>query len=219
MIDNFFVLEGLDGAGTTTQMKAVAKQLAEANVKCFTTAEPTSGETGKLLRRCLSKEIEVPKSTMAYLFAADRHEHIYGPDGVVEKARHGIVLCDRYLYSSFAYQGDKSLLPLVAELNQKFPTPELVIWLDVPPEECMRRIAQRDGKREIYENLEYLKGVRERYADLFSGKMSMDFNTFSVMKIDGTLPKDVITKSIMNQILSMKNIKTHAPKSKYEIGR
>lgn len=195
---NFIVLEGLDGAGTTTQMKAVALKLG-----CFTTAEPTDGPTGRLLRRCLSREIDVPQSTMAYLFAADRHEHIYGLHGVAEKARHGIVLCDRYLYSSFAYQGDEKLLPLVADLNCKFPTPELIVWLDVSPEECMRRISSRDGKREIYENLEYLKGVRRRYSDFFSGKISMDFKNLNVLKIDGTLPKERITEIIVKKIRDM----------------
>lgn len=192
---NFVVLEGLDGAGTTTQMKAAAERLG-----CFTTAEPTKDDTGRLLRRCLSGEIDVPKSTMAYLFAADRHEHVYGKGGIAEQAKKGIVLCDRYLYSSFAYQGDENLRRLVAELNGKFPVPELVVWLDVPPEVCVQRMSARDGRREIYENLEYLKGVHERYEAMFTGKTNLGFGRQNILRIDGTLPREVITDRIVSVI-------------------
>lgn len=199
---NFIVLEGLDGAGTTTQMKALGDRLG-----CFTTAEPTSDDTGRLLRRCLSGEIGVPKSTMAYLFAADRYAHLYGPGGIVEKARNGLVICDRYLYSSFAYQGDPALVPLVGALNDRFPSPELVVWLDVPAEICVERMAARGGKREIYENLEYLKSVRDRYARIFSGQMRIGIGRLNVLKIDGTLPKDVITDRIEQEIRSLAKTK------------
>lgn len=192
---HFYVLEGPDGAGTTTQMKAVAERLG-----CLTTNEPTSGKTGKLLRRCLSGEIDVPKSTMAYLFAADRYEHIYGPGGVKEMTEDHIVLCDRYLYSSLAYQGDEELLPLVMDLNRNFPEPEIVFFLDVPPEESMRRIGQRNGKKEIYENLEYLKAVRERYYDVFLGKISQFFSDAKVVRIDGMKSKEEITSIIVMEI-------------------
>lgn len=198
MLKNFIVLEGLDGAGTTTQMKAVAEQIG-----CFTTAEPTKDNTGRLLRRCLAGEIDVPKSTMAYLFAADRHEHLYGSGGVVEKAGKGIVLCDRYLFSSFAYQGDERLQKLVSGLNSGFPLPQLTIWLDVPPEVCMERLSQRDGQKEIYENLDYLRGVHERYKALFTGKTRLGVEKINVLHLDGTLPKDVLTHRIVKEIRAL----------------
>jgi dTMP kinase len=189
ILNGFFVIEGLDGAGTTTQAEAVSKKLG-----LQMTAEPTSGDTGKLLRRCLSGEISVPKSTMAYLFAADRFEHMYGKDGVASRMiQKGRVICDRYLYSSFAYQGDPSLQPLVGMLNDNFPIPQMIIWLDVPVEVCMERLEKRDGKREIYENREYLEQVRARYKTMFSGQPN-------VLIIDGTLPKETITDIIVKAI-------------------
>lgn len=201
---NFFVFEGLDGSGTTTQMNAVGERLRQMGSAVKLTAEPTGDETGRLLRRCLSGEISVPKSTMAYLFAADRHEHVFGRNGISESARNNIVICDRYLYSSFAYQGDDRLRRLVGDLNRGFPVPELVVWLDVPPETCVERMSKRDGKPEIYENLEYLKGVHERYEAMFTGKMSMGFENLNVLRIDGTLPKEVITDRIVSAIRGLR---------------
>ena len=98
ILKNFIVFEGIDGAGTSTQIKRLVDSNAE---KFFATAEPTTGETGKFLRRMLGGEFHVDEKTNAYLFAADRCEHIYGADGVIEKINSGkTVVSDRYFFSS-----------------------------------------------------------------------------------------------------------------------
>ena len=77
ILKNYWVLEGLDGAGTTTQLKNLEKYLDDKGTKVFRTAEPTVYETGRFIRKVLGGEIKVPQSTIAYLFAADRDNHIY----------------------------------------------------------------------------------------------------------------------------------------------
>ena len=81
ILKNFVVFEGIDGAGTSTQIKMLAERNPERFVQ---TAEPTGGETGLFLRRMLAGDFSVDEKTNAFLFAADRCEHIYGKGGVKE---------------------------------------------------------------------------------------------------------------------------------------
>ena len=80
ILRNFWVLEGLDGAGTTTQLKNLEAYMNGKGLPVFRTAEPTIYETGKFIRRVLSGEVKVPQSTVAYLFAADRDNHLNNPE-------------------------------------------------------------------------------------------------------------------------------------------
>ena len=119
IINNFIVFEGIDGAGTTTQLKKLKEVFSEDELEI--TAEPTSLETGKFLRRLLKGEFEADPKTAAFLFAADRCEHIWGKGGVYEKCESGkIVVSDRYIFSSLAYQGVSAGTALPEKLNEDF---------------------------------------------------------------------------------------------------
>ena len=81
ILKNFIVFEGIDGAGTTTQQKLLQKKLQAEfpQVQCHCTAEPTTGATGKFLRSLLKGDFQATAQTAAYLFAADRQEHLAAP--------------------------------------------------------------------------------------------------------------------------------------------
>jgi len=157
VLKNFIVLEGIDGAGTSTQIK----KLVESNPdKYVATAEPTSGETGKFLRKMLAGEFKVDPKTSAYLFAADRCEHIYGENGVEKMLREGkTVISDRYFFSSLAYQSVACGEELPRLLNSPFPLPEILFFFDINPEISLKRVESRlevtNGKKEIYEKMDY----------------------------------------------------------------
>lgn len=112
ILRNFIVFEGIDGAGTSTQLKLLKEKKGTENF--LFTCEPTSSATGKFLRQMLKGDVAVKNETAAYLFAADRNEHINGClqieeknliTGVKEACQKGnIVISDRYLFSSLAYQ-------------------------------------------------------------------------------------------------------------------
>lgn len=164
ILKNFWVLEGPDGSGTTTQLNKIADFLSESGKKVFRTAEPTSSEVGLFLREILSGKIQVPPSTAAYLFAADRNNHLYGKNGILEHLSMGdIVLSDRYLFSSLAYQSMNVPYSTVKLLNSLFPLPEIVIYVDLPAETCMERINSRGEQKEIFERLEIQQKVKEGY--------------------------------------------------------
>jgi dTMP kinase len=162
--------EGIDGSGKGTQAKLLARWLRERGHEVFLTKEPTDGAIGKLLRRSLSTSCFSPR-TEALLFAADRSEHLRE---IMEKLHEGkVVVTERYLYSSLAYQGAAGLeLSWVKEINAFAPEADLVIYLDVEPEVALRRILAPNSlrstirERERFERREFLERVREIYLAL-----------------------------------------------------
>jgi dTMP kinase len=157
------VLEGLDGAGTTTQASLLTSRLEAAGHTVFPTSEPTHGDIGRLIRDVLSGRIETTPESLAMLYAADRHNHLYDPaEGMVSAASRGWVVCDRYLFSSLAYQTVQCDYTLVYDLNRRFPLPRHLVYVDVTPEVTEDRRRSRPAA-EIFENLEFQRAVYERY--------------------------------------------------------
>lgn len=169
IIHNFAVFEGLDGSGTTTQLRLLAERFAGRSPPdsglppFFDTFEPTDGPVGRLIRSVLGGEISLEPATVAGLFAADRHEHLYGKNGIAGRCgQGGLVVSDRYLFSSLVYQGITCGEELPRKLNSSFPLPELLLFFDLDPRAAGQRLKARAG-RDIYEHLEFQTRVRERY--------------------------------------------------------
>lgn len=166
----FIVFEGMDGSGKSTQMKMLSKYLEEKGVACYLTCEPTESPVGGVLRSCLTGRIEADEPTIALLFAADRVDHINNPvNGIRSKLDAGItVLCDRYYYSSFAYNGGFVPLDWVKELNRPAMElrPDLVIYLDLSSEESMKRVLRR-GETQRYETQEKQQKIRAKFFEVF----------------------------------------------------
>ena len=198
ILKNFWVLEGLDGAGTTTQLKNIAAELNRRNIPSFATCEPTEYETGVFLRRILRGEIKIPQSSIAHMFSTDRDNHLNNSEyGILKHIKDGeIVISDRYFFSSFAYQSIGFDYEKVKLLNSLFPYPEKVIYLDTPPEECIKRIENRGSSKEIFEKLEYQKQVRENYETCFRELPA----GCTLIKIDGTLSKEEITAKLIDNL-------------------
>ena len=167
MLHNFAVFEGGDGSGTTTQLSILEERLKSAKKPFFfPTFEPTDGPIGRLIRSALKKEIILKPETLAMLFAADRNEHLHGPDGILERTnRSELVISDRYVLSSLAYQSIEcgEELPLI--LNSRYPAPEVLIFLDIEPETALGRLKDR-SLYEIYEYRDFQEKVRENYKSL-----------------------------------------------------
>src|SRR5687767_10711098 len=163
----FIVLEGVDGAGTTTHTGLLARALRKKGLPIHTTREPSDGPVGVLIRQILTGRVVVPGisgnrpsswSTMALLFAADRMDHLEAT--VMPNLMDGVtVLSDRYDHSSVAYQsitggGEPETVKWVREINKHARRPDLTIVLDVDPNEAARRRRDRSVGREIYDDVE-----------------------------------------------------------------
>ncbi len=167
----FIVFEGCDGSGKSTQLKSLASYLESRGEEVYLTREPTDSPVGSLIHTCLMGRIATDEYTIAALFAADRLDHIRnGLNGILKKLNEGVtVLCDRFYLSSFAYNGGFVPLEWVISLNtpaMETIVPDLTVFIDLPPEEGMRRIARR-GDKERYETLEKQKLIRDNYFALF----------------------------------------------------
>lgn len=168
----FIVFEGLDGSGKGTQISILAKRLESEGAKLAITAEPTQFATGGLVRDALGGLTRRTQSELAGLFLADRIAHCSNPvSGIGALLKDGCtVICDRYYYSSFAYQGMDTDLKWVMDSNLNCPDiikPDVCVFLDVPPEECDRRIAAGRASREIFEQIETIRRIREKYMEVF----------------------------------------------------
>lgn len=197
ILDRFIVIEGLDGAGTTTQMKAVAEAFDQAGVHCHATFEPTSSPLGNLVRSVLRKEVVTTPLALAMLFAADREDHLYHPiTGIVDTLAKGtVVISDRYLFSSLAYQSVECGYERVSTLND-FPTPRFIVYIDTPIEDCLARIESRNNGKELFERQEFLAKVRDNYELIFSELPE----SVRFLRIDGKRSRSEITASIIDML-------------------
>ena len=171
-LGKFIVFEGIDGAGKTTQVELLAKHLRSLGREVSLSAEPTTLESGKAIRRALSGAEKKSECQMAAMFVLDRIAHNIDEEiGIRALTAKGIdVISDRYYYSSLAYQGAALGYETVAALNLDNPeirTPDLCVFLDLTPEKSLERIGKRGEATEIYENFDYLTRTRAMFFDVF----------------------------------------------------
>ncbi len=163
----FVTLEGIDGSGKSTLAKNIQFYLQKKNIPHRLTAEPTQNDIGKLIRRMLkqSKQDSLHSLTELFLFSADRTLHI---QEMIQFLNQGIwVICDRFIDSTLAYQGrDEKLLKIVYTIGEvlfDLLKPNITILLDIEPEHSLHRIDGRE--KDFYEQITYLRQVRERYLE------------------------------------------------------
>lgn len=174
----FIVLEGIDGAGTTTQTARLVDRLrAETKCPVKITREPSDGPIGSLVRQVLTGRIVSPGgrapgwATMALLFAADRMDHV---ESEIEPflTQGGVVVSDRYDASSLAYQsvssgrGGEKAVQWIRELNKHALRPDLTIVLDLPSEIAATRREVRGEAAQLYEQNEVQRALAVFYRDL-----------------------------------------------------
>lgn len=190
----FVVLEGLDGAGTTSQLKRIAAYCGREGIPCWTTFEPSDGFIGRAARAVLEKREAADPLTLAQLFAADRREH---QKAIRDHLRRGEwVFCDRYLYSSLAYQSLSLPFETVWDLNKDFPHPDICLYLSCSLETTARRRGDRPSE-DIYETEELQRRVRENYEQAF---LSLKDHPKVLRRIDGERPLEEVTALILKEL-------------------
>jgi dTMP kinase len=201
ILQRFVVLEGLDGAGTSTQLRLLSERLAREGRPHAATWEPTDGTIGKMLRGILAQDIRAHPRTIALLYAADRSEHVHDPQtGIEARTRRGeLVISDRYLFSSLAYQGLECGYEFVLGLNSGLPLPQCLVFLDTPVEVCQDRLAER-RKTELYDGAAFQTRVREAYLRSFGRYAGTGMQ---VSLVDGDRPAGLIHGDIWKIIAGM----------------
>jgi len=188
----FIVIEGLDGSGKTTQATILAKKLCR-NHNIMLTAEPSRGKIGTFIRESyLYEEKRLPTEVEALLFAADRIDHIQKEvKPALDEGK--LVICDRYVYSSLAYQGSTGLnLDWIKSINSLALQPDFAILIDVAPELVLKRLKR---KKSVMETLETQRKVREVYLK-FQEKGEL-------FRINGDKAKDVVADELYAKVLDL----------------
>jgi dTMP kinase len=193
----FIVLEGIDGAGSTTQAELLQDYFLKNEEKVIISPEPSNGKIGKLLREFLANQNlfshqDLYDQQMAYLFAADRHYHLYNNlDGVKKLTSENThVITTRYYFSSLAYNAKtKKEFEFVSFLNQDFPPPDFLIYLDIPVDIALTRILDR-AILETYETEEKLIQVKANFE-----RILQDY-PHKYLRIDATKTKEEIHQII-----------------------
>ena len=185
----FIVLEGGDGSGKTTQARTLCSALRREGYKVHPTAEPSKSVAGKLIRRRLVHGKKISPEAEALLFAADRFLHLESEIRPALAAGKTVV-CDRYMYASFAYQGAQGVdSKWLREINQFAERPDVALYLDVPAEMGLGRIKR---KKSVLEKLELQRRVREEYLKLVrAGELTI---------VDSTQPIKEVGENILRLV-------------------
>lgn len=212
------MLEGIDGSGKTTIGKSIQKELKQMDKKSYFTCEPTNYQIGRIIRKVLSGEIESDPFIHALLFAADRYEHL--EKYIWPRLRNGnIVITDRYVLASIAYQGAKGVDPdLIWKINMTLPNfliPDLTILLDILPKDSLRRTTKR-GKADAFEKAGYLyyNSVRNNYLNFFRKlvrKYESSNHHFEI--VDATASLEEVIRDVKQLILHHYKMKFSDTKS------
>ena len=198
------VVEGVDGAGKTTQVQMLTVSLETMGLDVITSKEPTNGQWGRKVRESathgrLSLEEELS------LFVADRKEHVENLIGPA-MAEGKTVILDRYYLSTIAYQGSRggNVDAVAASAMGDFPKPDAAILLDIPAELGLFRVNKRDSKANHFESIENLSKVREAFLGMVT--------PYDLTKIDGTPSPEFVHQSIMRALVDGVLYKKHCAK-------
>ena len=197
----FIAFEGIDGSGKSTQVKLLSEHLQNAGHKIYSTFEPSKSPIGSIIRDIFSHRIEADHRVIAGLFVADRLDHLLNKtNGILKKMEEGYtIITDRYYLSSYAYHGIHMPLEWVIEANSlsaKLLRPDLNIYIDISAEISMSRLIKGRSSMELYETVENLTKVRNKYFEAIE-RLKLEEHIFIT---DGDRSPDLIAADIWNQV-------------------
>lgn len=197
LLPRFLVLEGIDGSGTTTQCRRVAERLRARGHRVHTTREPSAGPLGRLARELLAAERSpTDPAALALLFAGDRIDHLTR-EIVPALAAGQIVLCDRYLLSSWVYQSLDCDPAWVRSINAQARWPDLSFVLALDPAIALARVAARRSATgqasERFDAAPTQQRLAAGYAEFLASATAKQ----AVVAIDAAASLEAVTEAIV----------------------
>jgi len=187
----FICIEGLDKSGKTSQSILLVEALCKKGFDAVYTTEPSDGEIGEFIRNyILHRKDRASPVIEALLFAADRADHVENEIKPM-LAKGKVVVSDRYIYSSLAYQGAAGLnLNWIEEINKHAIKPDMALYIDVPVENLLQRY---NKEKSVMERLETQRKVAEIYVKLVrDGRL---------IRVDGERSMETAAKDIQAMVL------------------
>ncbi len=196
------VLEGIDGSGKTTLAKNLCENLDFQKITTQYLHEPTHSEYGLKIRKYLKGEFQLSKQELIDLFLLDRNFSV--KENILPNLEKGVhVVLDRYFYSMAAYQGDEEFSPLkILQMNleKNFPAPNVLFFLDIPPEIAYERIQTRSERQEAFDSIVQLERISKNYKKI----LPPNVNYLDAKKN----PKEILEKCLLviNEELKLHNL-------------
>lgn len=186
----FIVFEGIDGSGKSTQARILADTFESLGIPYVLTREPSDGIVGQKIRNLTTR---LGPREESRLFLEDRLDHVQRVVApAIRDGKH--VICDRYYYSSAAYQGAQGMDPIeiIEENRSRVPVPDIVFLIEVPIETALNRITlSRSGRFSIFEKRKDLKAVARMYKT---------FKDPVIKRIDGEKPSAEVHLEIVGYL-------------------
>lgn len=191
------VIEGIDGAGKSTQARLLLKRLVAEGYPTVYFREPTRGRWGRKIKQLARRSEALSPEVELDLFLKDRKENV-ARNLKPALSRGKVVILDRYYFSTIAYQGARGIsLTRLKRMNEKFAVrPDLIFILDIDPEEGLRRIRARKRRDLLFERRDYLAKVR---------KIFRRFRGRKFIHLDAARPKGDVQQEIAAKVLSFLN--------------
>jgi dTMP kinase len=182
-------------------VQLLADNLEKAGHKVYSTFEPTDSRIGSIIKDIFKHKMEADHRVIAGLYVADRLDHLLNKtNGILKKLEEGYtVITDRYYFSSYAYQGTHMSQDWVIEANSLSASllrPDLNIYIDILPDIAMARLHSGRSSIELYETIENLQQVREKYMEAFEKLKSEE----TIFITDGNRPAEWIAKDIWQEV-------------------
>ena len=191
-------IEGIDGSGKTTQVNLLAKALRGRGYDVVILREPTDGVYGRKIRKMIEEGKTDPEELFE-LFLKDRKENI--EKNILPALKNGkIVIMDRYYISTLVYQSEVGI-ERILEAHEKIsaPKPDLVIILDIPVDEALRRLKVKSC--DSFERREILEKHRKQYEKI--AKYLREKEKMNVVIIDATGSEEEVHKKVLREVLEV----------------
>ncbi|MGB9708310.1 MAG: dTMP kinase [Candidatus Pacearchaeota archaeon] len=191
----FIVLDGIDGNGKSTQAQLLKEHLERKGYDVFMTSEPSKGEHGQKIENILRRKeaASLPREKWLELFTLDRKENVHEIIGALREGK--MVICDRYYYSTLAYQLKEEEWQSYAS---KFLKPDIVFILDVDAETAVERLKEKyklsGEKKGFFEKIRVLKEVRKKFL------LIPNYLNDTIKIIDGSRTVKMVFEDIKKEI-------------------
>lgn len=195
MMGKFVSIEGIDKCGKSTHAKILAEWLRLQGHDVVITDEPTDSTVGKMIKQILRGEFKVPIEIEALLFAADRVQHVVN---LINPALQDgkVVISERYIHSSLAYQSARGLLmSWIKKINKYVPKPDLTILIDVPTKVAFSRARPSRRSDEFEKDMALQERVRRNYLHIARQE--------GLKIVDGSRPRDEVQADLRKLVSAL----------------